>query len=130
MNRIMQELESRTIKRRLPDFGPGDTVVVQTAGADDPVKQRADARIQLANNVRYFPSTLPDVRTATVVACLLEESADLQLRMLAAAGGDASRLRAYTREEAERVRDQISGPPVARAWEYYSTAAEQRPLGG
>ncbi len=36
---------------------------VQTAGADDPVKQRADARIQLANNVRYFPSTLPDVRT-------------------------------------------------------------------
>ena len=36
---------------------------VQTGGADDPVKQRADARIQLANNVRYFPSTLPDVRT-------------------------------------------------------------------
>ena len=36
---------------------------VQTAGADDPVKQRADARIQLANNLRYFPSTLPDVRT-------------------------------------------------------------------
>jgi hypothetical protein len=30
---------------------------------DDPVKQRADQRIQLANNVRYFPSTLPDVRT-------------------------------------------------------------------
>jgi large subunit ribosomal protein L19 len=29
MNRIMQELESRTMKRRLPDFGPGDTVVVQ-----------------------------------------------------------------------------------------------------
>ena len=36
---------------------------VQTAGVDDPAKQRADARIQLANNVRYFPSTLPDVRT-------------------------------------------------------------------
>lgn len=29
MNKIMQELEARTIKRRLPDFGPGDTVVVQ-----------------------------------------------------------------------------------------------------
>jgi len=29
MNRIMQELESRTTKRRLPDFGPGDTVIVQ-----------------------------------------------------------------------------------------------------
>ena len=29
MNRIMQELEARTSKRRLPDFGPGDTVIVQ-----------------------------------------------------------------------------------------------------
>ena len=29
MNRIMQELESRTTKRQLPDFGPGDTVIVQ-----------------------------------------------------------------------------------------------------
>ena len=36
---------------------------VQTAGVDDPVKQRNDQRIQLGNNVRYFPSTLPDVRT-------------------------------------------------------------------
>ena len=36
---------------------------VQTGGVDDPNKQRADTRIQLNNNVRYFPSTLPDVRT-------------------------------------------------------------------
>jgi hypothetical protein len=36
---------------------------VQTNGVDDPVKQRADQRIQLNNNVRYFPSTLPSVRT-------------------------------------------------------------------
>ena len=38
---------------------------VQTGGVDDPLKQRADPRIGLAtaNNVRYFPSTLPDVRT-------------------------------------------------------------------
>jgi len=36
---------------------------VQTNGVDDPVKQRADQRIQLNNNVRYFPSTLPDTRT-------------------------------------------------------------------
>ncbi len=36
---------------------------VQTNGVDDPVKQRADQRIQLGNNVRYFPSTLPGVRT-------------------------------------------------------------------
>lgn len=36
---------------------------VQTNGVDDPAKQRADQRIQLGNNVRYFPSTLPDVRS-------------------------------------------------------------------
>lgn len=37
--------------------------LVQTGGVDDPAKQRADQRIQLGNNVRHFPSTLPDVRT-------------------------------------------------------------------
>jgi hypothetical protein len=36
---------------------------VQTNGVDDPAKQRADQRIQLGNNVRYFPSTLPHTRT-------------------------------------------------------------------
>ncbi|MEO8359182.1 MAG: TonB-dependent receptor [Vicinamibacteria bacterium] len=35
---------------------------VQTNGADDPVKQRADPRIQLGNNVRYFPTTTKDLR--------------------------------------------------------------------
>jgi hypothetical protein len=32
--------------------------------------------------------------------CSLEESASLQLRMLAAAGGDGARIRAYTQDEA------------------------------
>ncbi len=36
---------------------------VQTNGVDNPALQRADPRIQLGNNVRYFPSTLRDVRT-------------------------------------------------------------------
>jgi hypothetical protein len=36
---------------------------VQINGVVDPARQRADPRIQLGNNVRYFPSTLPDVRT-------------------------------------------------------------------
>ena len=64
-----------------------------------------------------------DVRTATVAACFLEESAALQLRMLAAAGGDAARLRSYTREQAERLSDQLSAPIVERAWEYYAALA-------
>ena len=35
---------------------------VQTNGVDDPTKQRADSRIRLANNVRYFPSRIPGLR--------------------------------------------------------------------
>ncbi len=36
---------------------------VQTNGVDDPAKQRADQRISMGNTYRYFPSTLPGVRT-------------------------------------------------------------------
>ena len=71
-----------------------------------------------------------DVRSATIAACFLEESATLQLRMLAAAGGDPARIRAFSADEAERVRDQLSAPIVERAWEYYATVAELRLLGG
>ena len=72
-----------------------------------------------------------DVRAATVAACFLEESAGLQLRMLAATGGNAKKIRAFTRAEA-RLANQQTGPGARadRAWEYYSAAAEQKPLGG
>jgi ribulose-5-phosphate 4-epimerase/fuculose-1-phosphate aldolase len=76
-----------------------------------------------------FSVAQPDVRAAAVASYFLEESAELNLRMLAAAGGDGSRIRAYTKEEADLVGDQLSGNPLARAWEYFSTAAELRPLG-
>jgi ribulose-5-phosphate 4-epimerase/fuculose-1-phosphate aldolase len=72
-----------------------------------------------------------DVRAATVAACFLEESAALNIRMLSAAGGNGSRIREFTREEAELARDQ-TGPGVAaagRAWEYYAAAAEGLALG-
>jgi hypothetical protein len=36
---------------------------VQTNGADDPVKQRADPRIRLSNNIRYFPSRIDGLRS-------------------------------------------------------------------
>ncbi len=70
-----------------------------------------------------------DVRSATVAACYLEESAAMQLRMLAAAGGDAARIRAYTREEAEGLRDQVTGNVAKRAWEYFAALAASLPLG-
>jgi hypothetical protein len=37
--------------------------LVQPNGVDDPVKQRADTRIRLANNVRYFPSRIDGIRS-------------------------------------------------------------------
>jgi ribulose-5-phosphate 4-epimerase/fuculose-1-phosphate aldolase len=73
-----------------------------------------------------------NLRAATVAACFLEESADLQMRMLAAAGGNPAKLRTFTREEAELARDQ-TGPGVAaagRAWEYYAAVAAAKPMGG
>ncbi len=36
---------------------------VQTNGVDDPVKQRADQRIRLSNNLRYFPSRVDGLRS-------------------------------------------------------------------
>jgi hypothetical protein len=36
---------------------------VQTNGVDDPVKQRNDPRINLVNNVRYFPSRIDGIRS-------------------------------------------------------------------
>jgi ribulose-5-phosphate 4-epimerase/fuculose-1-phosphate aldolase len=74
-------------------------------------------------------TALPDIRGATVAACYLEESSEMQLRMLAAAGGDARKLREYTEQEAEPLRDQIGPNVTSRAWEYYSMVAAQAPLG-
>jgi ribulose-5-phosphate 4-epimerase/fuculose-1-phosphate aldolase len=74
-------------------------------------------------------TALADIRGATVAACYLEESSEMQLRMLAAAGGDAAKLREYTEQEAEPLRDQIGPNVTSRAWEYYSTVAAQAPLG-
>jgi hypothetical protein len=44
--------------------------------------------------------------------------------MLAAAGGNAGGIRAYAHEEALRVRDQLTGPMLERAWEYYVAKVE------
>jgi L-fuculose-phosphate aldolase len=64
-----------------------------------------------------------DVRTATVAACYLEESAALQLRMLSATGGDAARLRTFSAEESGPLADQIAGSVARRAWDYYAELA-------
>jgi L-ribulose-5-phosphate 4-epimerase len=66
-----------------------------------------------------------NVRRAAVVACFLEEAADLQLRALAAAGGRADALHGFTPEEADLVRQQIDADgPMDRAWQYYVARAD------
>jgi ribulose-5-phosphate 4-epimerase/fuculose-1-phosphate aldolase len=69
-------------------------------------------------------TALGDVRSATAAAVYLEESANLQLRMLAAVGGDASKLRVYTEEEAAPLGDQLEEKITRRAWDYYVAVAE------
>ncbi len=67
-----------------------------------------------------------DVRRVAVQACFLEEAAELQLRALAAVGGDPTKLRYFDEEEAERLREQIDSPgPLNRGWEYYSGLVEK-----
>ena len=104
--------------------------LIRTRELGDLLARKLGSGIAVMMRGHGITTALPDVRSATVAACLLEESARLQLDMLAAAGGDAARLRVYTREEAESVSDQISPRVVARAWEYYAAVAVQRPLGG
>jgi ribulose-5-phosphate 4-epimerase/fuculose-1-phosphate aldolase len=102
--------------------------LVRTRELGDLLAQQLGPRIAVMMRGHGITTAAADVRTATVAACFLEESAALQLRMLAAAGGDAARIREYSREEAERLRDQIGAPIVERAWEYYAWVAEKRAL--
>ena len=50
-------------------------------------------------------------------------------KIIVAAGGDGTRIRAFTRDEAMRVSDQLSPGIVDRAWEYYAALSAQRTLG-
>lgn len=104
--------------------------LIRTRELGDAVAQCLGSRVAVMMRGHGITTAARDVRTATMAACFLEESAALQLRMLAAAGGDAARIRAYTPEEAERLRDQLDAPIVERAWEYHAAVAQVRPLGG
>jgi ribulose-5-phosphate 4-epimerase/fuculose-1-phosphate aldolase len=104
--------------------------LIRTRELGDLLAQRLGSGIAVMMRGHGITTAAADVRTATIAACFLEEGAALQLRMLAAAGGDSGRIRSYTPEEAERVRDQLSPAIVARAWEYYAAVAEIKPLGG
>lgn len=114
----------------VPEYGRVGLIRSRELG--DEVARSLGGGVAVMMRGHGISTAMKDVRAATVAACFLEESAALQLRMLAAAGGDAKKIRAFTREEAILVRDQ-TGPGAAasgRAWEYYSMVAERKPLGG
>ena len=104
--------------------------LIRSRELGDLVAQTLGARAAVMMRGHGITTAYPDVRSATVAACYLEESAGLQLRMLAAAGGDASRLRVYTPEEAHSLSDQVKGNVAKRAWEYFAAVAEATPIGG
>ena len=112
----------------VPEYEP--VGLIRTRELGDLLARKLGSGLAVMMRGHGITTALRDVRAATVAACMLEESAQLQLRMLASAGGDAARLRVYSREEAASVSDQISPRVVERAWEYYALAAEQKPLGG
>lgn len=114
----------------LPEYGRIGLIRSRELG--DQVAKSLGGGIAVMMRGHGISTAYPDVRSATVAACFLEESAQLNLSMLAAAGGDGGRIRAFTREEAKLANEQ-TGPgarAAERAWEYYATVAAQRPLGG
>lgn len=104
--------------------------LIRSRELGDELARRIGTKVAVMMRGHGITTVAHDVRTATMAACFLEESAALQLRMLAAAGGDPARIRDYSPEEAERLRDQLGAPIVERAWEYYAAVAQARPLGG
>ena len=62
-----------------------------------------------------------DLHRATVMACFLEEAAELQLRALAVTGPSGRGIRFFTKREITFAAEQIEATgPIERAWDYYS----------
>ena len=86
--------------------------LIRSRELGDAVAQSLGGGVAVMMRAHGISTAFQDVRSATVAACFLEESADLQMRML--------------------VREQTGpgGKITNRAWEYYAAAAEGKPLGG
>jgi ribulose-5-phosphate 4-epimerase/fuculose-1-phosphate aldolase len=98
--------------------------LIRTRELGDELARSLGTRLAVMMRGHGSTTAAADLRRATIASLYLEESVELQLAMLAAAGGDATRIRAYTGEESERVSDQLSAPMVVRAWEYFVAKVE------
>jgi ribulose-5-phosphate 4-epimerase/fuculose-1-phosphate aldolase len=103
--------------------------LIRSRELGDLLARRLGAGMAVMMRGHGITTALPDVRAATAAAIYLEESANLQLRMLAAVGGDGTKLREYTAEESAPLADQVEDKIVRRAWEYYVAVAEGTALG-
>ena len=104
--------------------------LIRTRDAGDRLARAMGGATAVVMRGHGITTAAADIRTATIAAWFLEEGAQLQLQMLAAAGGNSTAIRAYSREEADRLSDQLSPGIVARAWEYFAAVANARPIGG
>ena len=103
--------------------------LIRTREAGDRLVETLGSANAIVMRGHGITTAASDIRAATVAACFLEEGANLQLRMLATAGGDPARIRTYSAAEIDRVSDQLGPAIVARAWEYYAAVANARPIG-
>jgi ribulose-5-phosphate 4-epimerase/fuculose-1-phosphate aldolase len=103
--------------------------LIRSRELGDLVAKRLGSGIAVMMRGHGMSAALPDVRAATVIACYMEETASMQLRMLSAAGGDAGRLRVYSDEDAGLIGGDNNASTLSRAWEYYAAASELLPLG-
>lgn len=101
--------------------------LIRTRELGDALARSLGGRVAVMMRGHGTTTATPDVRSATIAALYLEESARLQLAMLAAAGGDAAVIRAYDRDEAGRVSGQLEGPMLERAWEYFAAKVASEP---
>ena len=95
--------------------------LIRTRELGDALAQALGSRVAVMMRGHGITTAVADVRAATIAALYLEESASLQLTMLAAAGGNAGSIREYAHEEVLRVRDHLSDHMLDRAWEYFAS---------
>ena len=98
--------------------------LIRTRELGDALAQALGSRVAVMMRGHGITTAAADVRRATIAALYLEESASLQLAMLAAAGGNAGAIREYAHEEALRVRDHLSDVMLERAWEYFASKVD------
>ena len=104
-----------------------DPVWITTRELGDAVASELGGGRALLLRAHGAVTTGDDVRGALIQAANLEELAELNLRALAAAGGDPARVRWLTTDELQRARTSLGTRRQGdRQWEYFVAIGEGR----